>query len=136
MTTSFEQPAPRFLSRVSDTVSLGNDRLFVVAVTLSVAPLWIGPYLPLVDLPQHAAQIGALHRLWSGDPSLAELFQVNWFTPYLFGYLLLYGLTAALPITVATKLVVSLAVAAIPLLTGRLLRAVGGDEGLVARHPL
>jgi hypothetical protein len=130
MTTSREQVAPNFLSRVSDTVSLGNDRLFVVAVMLSVAPLWIGPYLPLIDLPQHAAQVTALRQLWSGDPSFNELFQVNWFTPYLLGYLLLYGLTAALPITVATTLLVSVAVAAIPALTGRLLKVAGGDEGL------
>jgi hypothetical protein len=121
---------PDFWSRVGDTLSLGNHRLFIVAVTLSIVPLWIGPYLPLVDLPQHAAQVTALRDLWSGNQDLAAIFQINWFTPYLLGYLLLYALSAVLPITVAATLVVASSVAAVPFLTGRLLRAVGADEGL------
>ncbi len=44
------------------------------------------------------------------------------------GYLLLYALALVMPITVATQLLVSAAVVAIPLLTGRLLRAAGADE--------
>ena len=118
-----------FLPQLSRTLSLRNERLFGVVLALAIVPLWIGPYLPLVDLPQHAAQITALRRLLGGDADLAELFHINWFTPYLLGYLLLYALTAVLPITVATKLVVSLSLVAIPLLTGRLLRAAGADEG-------
>src|SRR5262245_61688328 len=130
MNAPLGQTAPKFASRVNATVSLDNNRLFVVAVALSIIPLWVGRYLPLVDLPQHAAQVTALRELWSGNQSLAEIFQVNWFTPYLFGYLLLYALSGVLPITVAVKLMVSVSVAAVPFLTGRLLRAVGADEGL------
>lgn len=130
MTTSLPLRVSPFLSQLVETLSLRNERLFLAVVFLSIAPLWVGPYLPLVDLPQHAAQVMALRVLLNGDWSFAALFQINWFTPYLLGYLLLYVLTLVLPVTVATKLVVSAAVVAIPLLTGRLLRAVGGDESL------
>lgn len=108
--------------------SLDNSRMFGVAVVLSLTPVWVGSYLPLVDLPQHAAQISALRSIWSGDETMNALFRVNWFTPYLLGYLLLYTLALVMPITLATQCLVSLAVASIPLLTGRLLRAAGADE--------
>jgi hypothetical protein len=129
MTPPLPHRAIPFSSRLAEVVSLNNERLFLFVVVLSIVPLWIGPYLPLVDLPQHAAQVTALRQLWSGDPIAGALFHVNWFTPYLLGYLLLYVLTLVMPMAVATKLVVSLAVALIPWLTGRLLKAVGGDEG-------
>lgn len=123
-------PAPSLPLRaqLAEALSLDNSRLFYVILALSIVPLWIGRYLPLVDLPQHAAQIAALRLLWSGDEVLAVLLQVNWFTPYLLGYLLLYALALVLPIAVATKLIVSVAVVAVPLLTGRLLRVAGADE--------
>lgn len=120
--------APHFSEQLAQTLSLGNDRLFAVALILAIAPLWIGRYLPMVDIPQHAAQIAALRQMWEGNETFTQLFQVNWFTPYLLGYLLLYLLSLLLPITVATQIVVSLSVAAVPLLTGYLLRAAGGDE--------
>lgn len=118
----------RFLEQMAATLSLDNDRLFWVVVALSVAPLWVGAYLPMVDMPQHAAQITALREIWSGNAAMDEVFWVNWFTPYLLGYLLLYGLSLVLPITVAAKAVVTLSVVAVPLLTGRLLRVAGADE--------
>ncbi len=110
------------------TLSLGNDRLFIAVVLLSVAPLWIGSYLPMVDMPQHAAQITALRELWQGNESFTRLFEINWFTPYLLGYLVLAGLAMVLPITFASQLLVSASLVALPLLTGRLLRTAGADE--------
>lgn len=118
----------RPLTSVSTTLSLSNQRLFGFSVLLSVAPLWFGSYLPLVDLPQHAAQVSALHELWSGNALFAEQFRINWFTPYLLGYLLLYALSFVVPVTVAAQLLVTASVAAIPLATGALLRAGGADE--------
>jgi hypothetical protein len=120
--------SPRFLDRVAATLSPDNQRLFLAVLALAVVPLWLGPYLPMVDMPQHAAQITALREIWSGNAELDRVFWVNWFTPYLLGYLLLYAFSAVLPITVAAKLLVTLSVVAVPLLTGPLLRAAGGDE--------
>ena len=116
------------LRSLQDTLSLRNERLFVAVVALSVAPLWIGRYLPMVDMPQHAAQIAALREMLSGNQMFTQLFEINWFTPYLLGYLLLAALATVLPITVAAQLIVSASVVAMPLLTGRLLRAAGADE--------
>jgi hypothetical protein len=102
--------------------------LFAAVVLLSIVPLWIGRYLPLIDLPQHAAQVGALREIWSGNEAMAATFRVNWFTPYLLGDLLLYALALVMPVAIATQLLVSVAVVLIPLFTGRLLRAAGADE--------
>jgi hypothetical protein len=117
------------LEALNKTLSLQNERLFLAIVVLSIVPLWIGSYLPMVDMPQHVAQITALREIWDGNETFTRLFQVNWFTPYLFGYMLLYVASSVMPITIAAKLVVSVSLIAIPLLTGRLLRAAGADEG-------
>ena len=82
-----------------------RHRLFGYALVLMIAPLWFGQYLPMVDLPQHAAQIAALKQIWAGNPLFTDVFEINWFTPYLLGYMALYVLSLAMPITVATKIV-------------------------------
>lgn len=128
MTDVTRQPATTVASQLARTFALDNQRLFAVAVALSVAPLWFGRMLPLVDMPQHAAQIAALHEMWTGNEAFLRLFEINWFTPYLLGYLLLYVIALVVPVDVATQVLVTLAVASIPLLTGRLLRIAGADE--------
>lgn len=128
MTEAAPNSAALLRHALAATLSLRNDRLFLAVVLLSVAPLWIGSYLPMVDMPQHAAQIGALRELLQGNATFTQLFEVNWFTPYLLGYLLLYVLALVMPLTAATQLLVSCAVMAVPLLTGTLLRAAGADE--------
>jgi hypothetical protein len=102
--------------------------MFLAVLVLALAPIWIARYLPSIDMPQHAAQIAALREIWQGNEAFTQLFEVNWFTPYLLGYLLLYALSLVVPIAVATQIVVSLSVLAMPLLTGQLLRAAGADE--------
>jgi hypothetical protein len=128
MTTATERTTPQFLTRVLETASLRNERLFVVVLLLAVAPLWLGSYLPMVDMPQHAAQVSGLYEMWKGSESFTQLFEINWFTPYLLGYMLLAALGTFLPLTVATQLITTVSLLAMPLLTGRLLRAAGADE--------
>lgn len=128
MTGTTERLTPQFSAQLAQTLSVGNNRLFVAAALLSIVPLWFGQNLPMVDMPQHAAQIAALREIWAGNAAFAQLFDVNWFTPYLLGYMLLYAASTVLPITVAAQLVVSLSLISIPLLTGALLRAAGADE--------
>lgn len=123
-----ERLTPQFSAQLAQTLSVGNNRLFVAAVLLSIVPLWFGQNLPMVDMPQHAAQIAALREIWAGNATFTQLFDVNWFTPYLLGYMLLYVASMALPVAVAAQLVVSLSLISIPLLTGTLLRAAGADE--------
>lgn len=128
MSETTDGARPHFSSQLTQTISVRNERLFVAAVLLSIAPLWFGQNLPMVDMPQHAAQITALREIWTGNPSFIQLFQVNWFTPYLLGYMLLYVASMVMPVAVAAQLIVSLSLVAIPLLTGSLLRAAGADE--------
>jgi hypothetical protein len=128
MSETTERLAPQFSSRLAATFSLRNERLFLVALALAVAPLWFGRQLPMVDLPQHAGQVVALQQMWAGNGAFLQAFEINWFTPYLLGYLLLYLASLVLPIEVATQLVVTVAIVAVPWLTGTMLRAAGADE--------
>lgn len=118
------------LNRIQSVLSLDNRALFLVVTLLSVVPLWIPDFLPLVDVAQHAAQVASLHEIWSDNGLFTATFEINWFTPYLGGYLLLYLVSLVLPIVLATKLVVSAAAIALPVVTGMLLREFGGDEKL------
>ena len=104
--------------------------LFGLALVVAVVPLWIPEFPPLVDIPQHAAQVSTLRELLSGSLFHARELEINWFTPYLGGYLLLYLANIILPIVPATKLVLSLAIMALPMVSGLILRTMGGDERL------
>jgi hypothetical protein len=68
------------------------------------------PYLPMVDMPQHAAQISIWQRL--GDPHFpeTELFELNLRTPYLGAYALARALCGALGVVPALKVVTWLAI--------------------------
>ena len=70
---------------------------------------WISPHPPMVDFPQHAAQISLLKDLITGKSPWSEQLQVNFVTPYLIGYGLASLLSFVMPIVVAMKLLLSLA---------------------------
>ena len=112
----------------SPVLSLTNPRLYAIALLASIVPLWLVHYLPMVDLPGHAAVITALRELAAGNSMFTEDFESNWFMPYLLGYGLLYTLSSFMPMAVAAKLIVSVAIVLTPILTGALLREVGADE--------
>ena len=107
-----------------------RDLFFYLVLILCTLPLWLTTYLPLVDAPQHAAQVTALSEILAGHSFYSEAFALNWFTPYLVSYLALYVLTWLMPVTAAIQLVVSVAVAAFPLAVAALLREVGADDRL------
>jgi len=67
-------------------------------------------YLPMVDLPQHAAQISIWLRL--DDPAWPEfgLFELNFRTPYLGAYALARGLAGLIGVLPALKLVIWLSI--------------------------
>jgi hypothetical protein len=68
------------------------------------------PYLPMVDMPQHSAQISIWQRL--GNPQFPEtqLFELNLRTPYLGAYALARALCGTLGVVPALKVVAWLAV--------------------------
>src|SRR5262245_53269830 len=98
MDTAQTLPRPVW-SQLATTLSLSNPRLFWVVLVLSVVPLWFSPYLPAVDLSQHASHVAALKEILAGNETFTRLFELHWFTPYLIAYLLLYVLSFVLPMT-------------------------------------
>lgn len=111
---------------------MGFDRWFSISFwfccALLAVPLWSVDYLPMVDLPQHAAQISIWTR-WS-DPTFGypEIYTRNWFTPYLFAYLLTFALTPFMSVKAALTTVITAAVIGVPLATRALVRQVGGNQ--------
>jgi hypothetical protein len=112
------------------TVSLSNPRLYGFALAMSIVPLWLGEYLPMVDLPGHAAMLTAIREMIHGNESFTAEFSLDWYSPYLTGLALFYAFSSVLPMTVAAKVVVSVSVVLTSLLTGTLLREVGADARL------
>lgn len=101
--------------------------ILVITSILAVLPVWIPSYPPMADLPQHAAQVAFLRDLQNQHFTYSMLFRINWFTPYLLGYLLIYFVTPLFGIVASCKLVVSLFVVGFPLSAALLLRSVDVD---------
>lgn len=99
--------------------------LFLVCALAACVPIWSVKYLPMTDLPQHAAQI----HLWQNlaSPDVARLYEINWFTPYVAGYAMARGFADLTGVLVAWKLVITLAVLALPAALAYLFRAAGRD---------
>jgi hypothetical protein len=105
----------------------GGVLLVLAASLLATIPIWIATFPPMTDLPMHAAEIGLLQAMRRGGFPYEASFQFNWFTPYLFGYLLVYGLLPFVGIVTACKIVVALALAAMPVSTALVLTETGAD---------
>ena len=77
---------------------------------LLLALFFLVPYLPMVDMPQHAAQISIWLHLH--DPNWAEfqVFELNLRTPYLGAYALARALSGWVGVVPALKLVVWLSI--------------------------
>jgi hypothetical protein len=104
--------------------------IVAAASVLATAPVWIPAFPPMTDLPQHAAQIAMLRAVRDPSFAYASLFTVNWFTPYLFGYLLVYALVPILGMVMALKAVIAVALAALPVSTALVMGETGTDQRL------
>lgn len=104
-----------------------ENHFFLLACLLCGLPVWLPHFPPMVDLPQHAAQISLFLNLGKPDFPFSNEFQLNLFTPYLLGYALVAAVTPLLGIVAASKLVIWLALAAFALSTRFLLRQTGAD---------
>ncbi|CAG9272288.1 hypothetical protein [Paraburkholderia unamae] len=82
--------------------------LFVATVLYGGLLFWIAPRPPLVDLPQHAAQVAMLHDLVLGRSPWHQMMRINLFTPYLFGYLFALPFTLVMSVGAALKLTLTL----------------------------
>jgi hypothetical protein len=88
---------------------------FAVCAVLTLLPLWSVKYPPMVDLPQHAAQISIWKNLHDPRFGFAEFFELELRTPYLATYALARLFAEVTSILVALKLVISLSVVGLPL---------------------
>jgi hypothetical protein len=107
------------------------DALTLILITASgiaTLPVWLPTYPVMADLPQHAAQVALLRSIHDPNFKFADDFQINWFTPYLFGYMLVYVLTPLLGIVAACKTVISVSLAALPLSTALVMHETNTDR--------
>ena len=100
---------------------------FAALALVALLPLWTVDFLPLTDLPQHEAQVSVL-RHWQ-DPACGYpgIYEIRWFSPYWLTYALAWALAALVPVPVAFKVLLSVAVVAIAWIAARSLRELGGD---------
>src|SRR5262245_37595943 len=84
----------------------------------------------MLDLPQHAANIGAIKRMLAGGWEYAGLFEITYLNPYWLGYAATLLLSIPLGIVLASKLVVATAAVAFPLSAGLFLRRMRVDPVL------
>jgi hypothetical protein len=127
---------PAFFHRFPRTIRRLRDRLFVplaVACGLVVSvPLWVGRFLPFLDVPQHLALATVLGR--AGDPAwpAAACYEAQWgeFTPYWVHYLLWLGLRPLGGLETAARLQLTLYAVALPLAAGSLCAAWGRPRRL------
>ena len=104
----------------------------LLASAMMAAPLWVGRFLPLLDLPQHLAITTVL--LHHDDPAwqLAAYFepQRGELTPYWAHYLALEWLGRVMPVDVAARVFLTLYVFALPWAAMALARALGRPPAL------
>ncbi|MBV9949392.1 MAG: hypothetical protein JOZ69_21290 [Myxococcales bacterium] len=115
-------PSPRIRAWLWDDLFYGGT--FLALTCLTVRPLWLVTYLPLGDLPEHAAQIRSI----LGFNFYRHDYAVHWFTPYLMAYALTMAFATVTSVTTAIKVVLSIALAGIPLASAALLRTIGGNR--------
>ncbi len=107
-------------SRRSFSACDAERALFACAVVFAAALPWFAPRPPMVDLPQHAAQVALWRDLILGLTPFADELRVNLATPYLVGYGL--ALPFAFFVAPATALKI--------VLSGALLGFVAAGRGL------
>jgi hypothetical protein len=88
---------------------------FAFCAAVALVPIWTVRYLPMVDLPQHAAQISIWKNLHDPRYGFADYFELHYFTPYVAAYGLARIIAEWTSVLVALKVVISLSVLALPL---------------------
>src|SRR5687767_8854307 len=106
-------------------MSVNRDRGYWIAFALCTAaaavPFLAVRYLPMADLPEHAAQVALLTAFQDPCYRFDQLFEINWFTPYLLAYLVARAFAVVLSVHAAIKLTVFVSVIALPLAMRELL---------------
>jgi len=104
--------------------------LFILTALWGALIPWLSNHPPMVDLPQHAAQIGLWRDLLLGRSAWEDYFRINLFTPYLLGYGIALPLSFLIGISSALKLMLSIAYLAFVYLCVRLRQEFNADARL------
>jgi hypothetical protein len=95
---------------------------FLLCAGVALLPLWVGTYLPFVDYPQHLAQLDLWQKMADPHWPWRDQFRVDLFTPYLIVYCLARALGGLLAHDTGLRVLLSLYVVGLPLITAWLLR--------------
>jgi hypothetical protein len=113
--------------------SLAFEIAFAALAAFAAVPLWIVPYPPLQDLPQHLAAVRVIHDYGDATLAFAPHFEVELGrTQYLAYYLVVHLLAWPFGVETANLLVLTAAIVGTPYALRALLLAVGRDD----RHAL
>ena len=104
--------------------------LFILTALWGALIPWLSNHPPMVDLPQHAAQIGLWRDLLLDRSAWEDYFRINLFTPYLLGYGVALPLSFLIGISAALKLMLSAAYLAFVYLCVRLRQEFNADARL------
>ena len=104
--------------------------LFWLTIVAAAGMMWLAPRLPMVDLPQHVAQVTLWHDLITGQSAFADIVRINLMTPYLLGYGLMLPLSFVFPAHVIAQIVLTLALLAFVAACQAIRRELGGDRRL------
>jgi len=107
-----------------------HSPLFLATLLAATGLLWLTPYLPMIDLPQHAGQVRLLHDLLTGTSPWQSQVQIVWLTPYLAGYVPAALLSWLLPVHAAMAAMLSAALVLWVLAWQALRRRVDADPRL------
>ena len=103
---------------------------FLLCGVVAFGTIWLHRYPVGIDLPQHANLFRLWYAVWRGPIEYRDLFQIEWFTPYLLPYLIGGGLTGLFGGLFATKCMLTLGVFGTVLMMRRWLNSIGGDARL------
>ncbi|MES2206947.1 MAG: hypothetical protein V4525_09160 [Pseudomonadota bacterium] len=88
-----------------------HKKIFFLACIFISFPIWLATYPPLVDLPGHLFQTSFFLKLFfNKNHYLHSLYTINWFTPYWTSYGVIALFSMIMPLEIATKLFISIAV--------------------------
>lgn len=81
---------------------------YSVIILVSFILLCVGNYLPMIDLPQHAAQVSTFNDLVKGQSLWGGFVEYNWFTPYLTCYGLWFLIYQFFDIVTASRIIITI----------------------------
>jgi hypothetical protein len=125
----------RWLRRSTLIRTFEGDRLLAIATALvaavALSPMFVTPFLPLADLPDHVAQGALLPDIVLQQGLAAHHYKIQWApVPYWTTHVIIAVLSPIVGALLAAKLMVGIAVLALPLAVMRILVSLGRDARL------